>query len=48
MTELRRRLRPEATVADIGKLHRHLGWKPVTGLDDGLAQQIEWQRELLG
>ncbi len=36
-----------ATVADVGKLHRHLGWKPVTGLDEGLAKQIEWQKGLL-
>jgi nucleoside-diphosphate-sugar epimerase len=37
-----------ATAADVGKLHRHLGWQPTTGLDDGLAKQIEWQRTLLG
>ena len=36
-----------ATVADVGKLLRHLGWKPTTGLDDGLAQQVEWQKGLL-
>jgi nucleoside-diphosphate-sugar epimerase len=33
-----------ATAADVSKLHRHLGWKPTTGLDEGLAKQIEWQR----
>lgn len=36
-----------ATVADVGKLHRHLGWKPTTGLDEGLAKQIEWQKGLV-
>lgn len=33
-----------ATVADVSKLYRHLGWKPTTGLDEGLSQQIEWQK----
>jgi UDP-glucuronate 4-epimerase len=37
-----------ATAADVGKLHRHLGWKPTTGLDEGLAKQVDWQRSLLG
>lgn len=36
-----------ATGADVTKLYRHLGWKPTTPLDEGLRQQIEWQRELL-
>ena len=36
-----------ATAADVGKLHRHLGWQPTTGLDEGLRQQIEWQKGLL-
>ncbi len=36
-----------ATAADVGKLWRHLGWKPTTGLDTGLAKQIEWQRTVL-
>jgi len=36
-----------ATGADVTKLYRHLGWKPSTGLDDGLAKQIAWQRTLL-
>lgn len=36
-----------ATGADVTKLLRHLGWKPTTGLDEGLARQIEWQREML-
>jgi nucleoside-diphosphate-sugar epimerase len=36
-----------ATAADIGKLWRHLGWKPTTGLDAGLAKQVEWQRALV-
>lgn len=33
-----------ATGADVGKLARHLGWKPTTTLDEGLAEQIAWQR----
>ncbi len=37
-----------ATGADVSKLARHLGWKPTTSLDDGLARQVEWQRTLLG
>lgn len=35
-----------ATGADVTKLYRHLGWKPTTSLDDGLARQIDWQREM--
>ena len=35
-----------ATGADVTKLWRHLGWKPGTGLEAGLAKQIEWQRGL--
>ncbi|MCS6866626.1 MAG: NAD-dependent epimerase/dehydratase family protein [Gemmataceae bacterium] len=37
-----------ATGADVTKLTRHLGWKPTTSIDDGLAQQVEWQKTLLG
>ncbi|MBY0456306.1 MAG: hypothetical protein K2V38_03105 [Gemmataceae bacterium] len=36
-----------ATGADVTKLFRHLGWKPTTGIDEGLAKQVEWQRQLL-
>jgi nucleoside-diphosphate-sugar epimerase len=36
-----------ATAADVTKLFRHLGWKPSTGLDEGLAKQIEWQKGML-
>ncbi len=36
-----------ATGADVSKLRRHLGWVPATGLDAGLAAQIDWQRGLL-
>lgn len=36
------------TGADVTKLFRHLGWKPTTSIDDGLARQVEWQRTLLG
>lgn len=32
------------TFADTGKLRRHLGWEPRTGLAEGLAQQWQWQR----
>jgi nucleoside-diphosphate-sugar epimerase len=33
------------TFADTGKLQRHTGWMPRTSLDEGLAQQVDWQRE---
>ena len=36
-----------ATGADVGKLYRHLGWKPMATLDEGLARQVEWQRGLV-
>lgn len=36
-----------STLADTGKLRRHLGWEPQVGLDEGLARQAEWQRRLL-
>jgi nucleoside-diphosphate-sugar epimerase len=36
-----------ATGADVTKLFRHLGWKPTTGIDEGLAKQVEWQRSLV-
>ena len=36
-----------ATGADVTKLARHTGWKPTTGIDEGLAKQVEWQRSLL-
>ena len=36
-----------ATGADVTKLYRHLGWKPTTSIDDGLAKQVEWQRSLI-
>ena len=35
-----------STFADTTKLQRHLGWKPRTSLDEGLARQVEWQRTL--
>ena len=35
-----------ATGADVSKLMRHLGWKPTTSIDDGLAKQVEWQKRL--
>ncbi|HJZ58928.1 MAG TPA: NAD-dependent epimerase/dehydratase family protein [Gemmataceae bacterium] len=36
-----------ATGADVTKLFRHLGWKPTTGIDEGLARQVEWQRQFV-
>ncbi len=35
-----------ATGADVTKIFRHVGWKPTTSVDDGLAQQVAWQRTL--
>jgi nucleoside-diphosphate-sugar epimerase len=35
------------TVADTGKIARHLGWHPQVGLDEGLAKQVEWQKSRL-
>jgi nucleoside-diphosphate-sugar epimerase len=35
-----------ATGADVSKLFKHVGWKPITGVDEGLAAQIEWQRQM--
>lgn len=34
------------TGADTGKLMRHLGWAPKVTLDEGLSNQLEWQRSL--
>jgi nucleoside-diphosphate-sugar epimerase len=34
------------TLADTRKLQRHLGWTPRTALEEGLARQIAWQRQL--
>ena len=35
-----------STFADTSKLQQHLGWRPRTSLDEGLARQVEWQRTL--
>ena len=35
-----------STVADTSKLERHLGWQAKTALDEGLARQVAWQRQL--
>ncbi|MDY3553534.1 NAD-dependent epimerase/dehydratase family protein [Gemmata sp. JC717] len=35
-----------STGADVTKLFKHLGWKPTTGIDEGLAKQVEWQKTL--
>jgi nucleoside-diphosphate-sugar epimerase len=32
------------TCADTSKLRRHLAWEPRIGLDEGLRQQVQWQR----
>jgi nucleoside-diphosphate-sugar epimerase len=34
------------TFADTARIARHLSWRPRTGLDEGLAQQVAWQRSL--
>jgi nucleoside-diphosphate-sugar epimerase len=36
------------TCADTAKLHRHFGWQPRVGLDEGLARQAAWQRSAAG
>jgi len=33
------------TFAETTRLRNHLGWQPRTSLDDGLAQQWEWQQQ---
>jgi nucleoside-diphosphate-sugar epimerase len=33
-----------STLADTGKIRRHLGWQAEVGLDEGLARQVVWQR----
>jgi nucleoside-diphosphate-sugar epimerase len=35
------------SLADTGKLRRHLGWRPATPLAEGLARQWHWQKEQL-
>jgi nucleoside-diphosphate-sugar epimerase len=35
------------TLADTSRIQRHLGWQPCVGLEEGLARQVAWQRELL-
>lgn len=32
------------TFADTSHLRRHLGWRPRTSLDEGLARQFQWQK----
>lgn len=52
LTGRRPPLRPEAgppgdprmTEADLAPAERRLGWRPTTGLADGLARQWDWQR----
>jgi nucleoside-diphosphate-sugar epimerase len=36
------------TFADTTRLRRHLDWEPRVSLDDGLARQVEWQKQMLG
>ncbi len=33
------------TGADISKLTRHTGWKPIVGIEEGLSRQIQWHLE---
>jgi nucleoside-diphosphate-sugar epimerase len=33
-----------STFADTTRLQRHLGWRPLMTLDEGLAQQVAWQQ----
>jgi nucleoside-diphosphate-sugar epimerase len=33
-----------STFADTSRIARHLGWRPQTGLDEGLARQVAWQQ----
>jgi nucleoside-diphosphate-sugar epimerase len=35
-----------ATGADVSKLLKHVGWKPTTSVDEGLAKQIGWQKSV--
>ena len=35
------------TFADTTRLRRHLDWEPRTSLDEGLARQVEWQKQLV-
>ena len=35
------------TTADTSKLSRFFGWKPLIGLNEGLNQQVAWQRSTL-
>jgi nucleoside-diphosphate-sugar epimerase len=35
-----------STVADTSKLQRHLGWQAKITLDQGLARQVAWQKQL--
>jgi nucleoside-diphosphate-sugar epimerase len=44
-TEVSRAGDQRYTFADTGKLQRHTGWQPQVSLDDGLKQQIEWQKQ---
>jgi nucleoside-diphosphate-sugar epimerase len=36
-----------STYADTAKLQRHLGWQAKVTLDEGLAKQVAWQRQLM-
>ncbi|NMC72336.1 MAG: NAD-dependent epimerase/dehydratase family protein [Myxococcales bacterium] len=35
---------PPVSLADVAKAERLLGWRPTTGLDDGLRKMIAWMR----
>lgn len=34
------------TLADTTKIENKLGWKPNTGVEDGLRRQIEWMKSI--
>ena len=37
---------PPSIVADVGRLHSELGWRPRIGFDDGLRETFQWWREI--
>jgi UDP-glucuronate 4-epimerase len=37
-----------ATVADVGAIHRDLGWQPATPIELGVARFVSWYRDFFG
>jgi nucleoside-diphosphate-sugar epimerase len=35
---------PPRLVADVGRLHDDVGWRPARSLDDGLRDTVDWWR----